>query len=84
MEEFTTLIKHGAVECRKEELCVRFDVLQDPKNVHAFWLYEVYKGEAGFAAHRETPHFKEFWAFKEAGAFAKEATINAGLKSVDF
>ena len=84
LEEFKVLIKHDALESRKEEGCVRFDVMQDAANEHVFHLYEVYVGQAGFAFHMASPHFAEFSKFKDSGAFANEPVVHAGLKSVDF
>ena len=36
--------------------CVRFDVLQDRSDPDRYYFYEVYHDEAGFEAHRQTPH----------------------------
>ena len=84
LEEFKVLIKHYAVESRKEEGCVRFDVMQDAANEHVIHLYEVYVGQAGFEFHMASPHFDEFLKFEKTGAFANEPVCNAGLKSIDF
>lgn len=37
--------------------CLRFDVIQDASDPNRIWLYEVYKDEAAFDAHRQAPHF---------------------------
>jgi quinol monooxygenase YgiN len=37
--------------------CLRFDVVQDPNDPDRVWLYEVYRDEAAFQAHTQTPHF---------------------------
>lgn len=36
---------------------LRFDVLQESEEPTRFLLYEVYRNEAGMAAHKETPHY---------------------------
>ena len=36
LEEFKVWIKHNATESRKEETCVRFDVMQNATNEHVF------------------------------------------------
>jgi autoinducer 2-degrading protein len=36
---------------------LRFDVLQQLDDPNRFVLYEVYKNEAGMAAHKATPHY---------------------------
>jgi quinol monooxygenase YgiN len=46
----------GAVNT--EPGCVRFDILQDDNDTNRLWLYEVYKDEAAFQAHQQTPHFR--------------------------
>jgi quinol monooxygenase YgiN len=37
--------------------CLRFDVVQDCNDPDRVWLYEVYRDEAAFQAHKQTPHF---------------------------
>ena len=44
----------------KEPGCLRFDVVQDPKDPNRIWLYEVYKDEAAFKEHTKTPHIKKW------------------------
>ena len=43
--------------CRDEPDCFRFDLHQDPEIPSRFYVYEVYRDEAGFQAHLKTPHF---------------------------
>ncbi|MEM8794598.1 MAG: putative quinol monooxygenase [Pseudomonadota bacterium] len=33
---------------------------RSPDNPNAFFVFELYRNEAGWAAHQETPHFKAF------------------------
>ena len=44
----------------REPACRHFDVCVDREDPHRFVLYEVYDDEAGFAAHRETPHYADY------------------------
>jgi autoinducer 2-degrading protein len=37
--------------------CLRFDVVQDTDDANRIWLYEVYRDEAAFEAHTQTPHY---------------------------
>jgi autoinducer 2-degrading protein len=37
--------------------CLRFDVIQDSNDPDRVWLYEVYRDEAAFEAHTQSPHF---------------------------
>ncbi len=50
---------------RHEPGCVRFDILRDDVNDNVFYIYEVYRDAAAYAAHQEAPYFKAFFA--EAG-----------------
>jgi autoinducer 2-degrading protein len=42
---------------RDEPGCLRFDVLQDTADPDRYFFYEVYRDEAAFQAHLQTPHF---------------------------
>ena len=42
---------------RDEPGCLRFDVVQDNTDPDKFFFYEVYKDEAAFKAHQQTPHY---------------------------
>ncbi|HYN18731.1 MAG TPA: putative quinol monooxygenase, partial [Actinomycetes bacterium] len=37
--------------------CLRFDVVRNSDDPDHYLFYEVYRDEAGFAAHRDTEHF---------------------------
>ncbi len=50
-------LPNGAAS-RKEPGVVRFDVVQDLEDPTRFVLVEVYRGEAGAAAHKETAHYR--------------------------
>lgn len=43
-----------------EPACLLYNANVDLENENLFCLYEVYTDEDAVAAHRETPHFKEF------------------------
>ena len=45
---------------RDEPACFRFDINVDPDVPSRFYLYEVYRDEAGFQAHLEAPHFQKW------------------------
>lgn len=53
--EEATRINHR--ESLKEEGVLRFDVLKDSDTPGRYYLYEVYRDEAGVAAHKETKHY---------------------------
>jgi autoinducer 2-degrading protein len=54
--------------------CRRFDILVDPVNPNRVCFYEIYDDEAAFLAHREMPHFKEYFAATENMIASKSAT----------
>ena len=43
-----------------EPACLVYNANVDPENENLYCLYEVYADEASVAAHRETPHFKQY------------------------
>jgi autoinducer 2-degrading protein len=45
---------------RDEPGCMRFDVLQDHADENHFFFHEVYRDEASFLAHQQTPHFQRW------------------------
>jgi autoinducer 2-degrading protein len=57
VDEFVeaTLANHRAT--RTEPGNVRFDVLRHATEPERFFLYEVYRDEAGFTAHQQTEHY---------------------------
>ena len=44
----------------REEGCLRFDVCLDPGDPGHVFLYEIYRDEAAFQVHLDSPHFKDF------------------------
>ena len=59
-DEFLPLMMENARASRGEPACSRFDVATDPERPGEVFLYEIYADEAGFAAHRETAHYRKF------------------------
>jgi (4S)-4-hydroxy-5-phosphonooxypentane-2,3-dione isomerase len=51
---------------RDEPGCLRFDVLQDREDPDRYYFYEVYRDEAAFQAHLETPHYARWRDASEA------------------
>ena len=57
-EPFIEAMLDDARDSVKDEPgCLRFDLIQDGGDPNKIWLYEVYKDEAAFEAHLQTPHF---------------------------
>ena len=51
------LIENAKGAVNDEPGCLRFDLIQDANDSNKVWLYEVYKDEAAFQAHTQSPHF---------------------------
>lgn len=56
-EEFIAATLENARQTRREPGNVRFDVLRGIKDDTQFFLYEMYRDEAAFAAHQQTEHY---------------------------
>ena len=56
-EKFLQAIEDDSIcSVRDEPRCLRFDVLQDREDPDRYYFYEVYRDEAAFQAHLQTPH----------------------------
>ena len=52
---------------------MRFDVLRSVEEPTKFALYEVYRDDAAFKAHQETPHYAR-WRWEINGLLAQPRT----------
>lgn len=64
-DRFIALSEGNHRGARTEPGNLRFDVLRDASDPDRFYLYEVYRDQAAFAVHQQTPHYL---AWKEAVA----------------
>ncbi|HEY2559805.1 MAG TPA: putative quinol monooxygenase [Caldimonas sp.] len=62
VDAFMKKLDENARNARMEPGCKQFEVLVDPNDRTKIMLYEVYKDEAAFEAHQQTPHFKKYIA----------------------
>ena len=63
VDQFLEVIEDDSIcSVRDEPGCVRFDVLQDTSDPLQYYFYEVYRDEAGFQAHTQTPHLARWRA----------------------
>ncbi len=53
------LLRTNAEASRAEPGCLEFSVYREIDDPRAFLLYERYKDEVAFQAHRRTPHFED-------------------------
>ncbi len=58
--ELEALLFGMAPHCRKEPGNLRWDVWRDQAKADRYVLDELYIDNAAVAAHRETPHFKDY------------------------
>lgn len=61
-EELKALLFGMAAACRAEPGNLRWDVWRDQADVGRFVLDELYADNAAVTAHRETPHFRNYFA----------------------
>ena len=65
-EEFLAGIAANAeASVRDEPGCLRFDVSSVEGDEHRFVLYELYADAEAFAAHKASPHFRQWRAVAE-------------------
>jgi autoinducer 2-degrading protein len=69
-EAFLSATLPNARATRQEPGNLRFDVLRSRGEPDRFLLYEVYRDEAGMAAHKETTHYVQ-WRDEVAGWMAE-------------
>ena len=60
VERFREITLENAEASRREEGCVRFDVLQQVDDPTRFTFIEIFKSEADGVIHRESNHFKKW------------------------
>ena len=60
VEELKKLLLGMAPHCRAEPGNLRWDVWQDQSQPDRYVLDELYLDDAAVAAHRETPHYKDY------------------------
>lgn len=76
-EAFLAAIEDDSIcSVRDESACERFDVLQDRSDPDRYYFYEVYHDEAGFEAHKQTPHLAR-WSEAAKACLAESSAIRA-------
>jgi quinol monooxygenase YgiN len=68
--DFIAATTENAAASLKEPGCVRFDVIQETADPAHFELLEIYRDQAGHAAHRESTHYNA-WAERAADMLAE-------------
>ena len=53
------IIRQSLPQAQKEPWVHAFQIHQSTAEPEKFFFYEVFRDEAGFASHQQTPHFKE-------------------------
>ncbi len=72
-EELLTALRENAAASILEPGCLRFDVVADAGDPDRVSLYELYRDEAAFDAHKATPHFARW---REVAAACVEEQAN--------
>ena len=81
-EDYLKAVLENAQGAVKDEPgCVRFDVIQDGGDANRIWVYEVYKDEAAFHAHTQSPHFAKTRATAAGKDWTEEGPTRAGRGS---
>ena len=65
VEDFIQASRINHENSIKEPMNFRFDVLQYKEDPTQFLLYEAYESNEGAAAHKDTEHYKTWWATVE-------------------
>jgi len=60
VERFREVTLENAEASRREEGCVRFDVLQQTGDSTRFTFIEMFRSEEAGTSHKETSHFKKW------------------------
>ncbi|MBX4870531.1 MULTISPECIES: putative quinol monooxygenase [Rhizobium] len=79
--ELRTLLSAMRVRSRAEPGNLRWDIWRDKANHDRFVLDELYADDAAVAAHRDTPHFKDYAA--RIGDLADRTPITLDPVEVD-
>jgi quinol monooxygenase YgiN len=61
-DELKALLDGMRPHCRAEPGNLRWDVWKDQAQADRYVLDELYRDDAGVAAHRQTPHFQDYLA----------------------
>lgn len=56
------ILENAEAAVRDEEDCLQFQVLTAENEPDTYFFYEVYRDAGGLEKHRETPHYKKYWA----------------------
>ncbi|MFW9922174.1 MAG: putative quinol monooxygenase [Candidatus Thorarchaeota archaeon] len=59
-QDFIKATLDNAKNTRSEPMNLRFDFLQHTEVSNQFFLYEVYKDQSGFDAHKQTEHYQRW------------------------
>lgn len=60
LQETKSLLTEMAVNSRKEQTCIQYDLHQDKENPALFIFHEIWKNETGLALHETQPYLQNF------------------------
>jgi quinol monooxygenase YgiN len=76
IDDFLAAMKIDVEGTRKEEGCVKFDLLKGEGD-GVYHFYEVYKDSNAAAVHKETAHYKAWADFKASGGVESQEVAKA-------
>jgi quinol monooxygenase YgiN len=74
-EAAVDLMRRMAQAVRSEPGLLLFQIHRSPANDHQFMIYELFTDDAAFAAHQETPHFKDLIVNQALPKLAKRERV---------
>jgi quinol monooxygenase YgiN len=69
------LMRRMAEAVKSEPGLLLFQIHRSPANDHQFMIYELFTDDAAFAAHQETPHFKDLIVKQALPKLAKRERV---------
>ena len=82
IDEFLKVIEEDVAGSRKEEGCLRFDVLRASET--RFFFYEAYVDAAAVDMHKAQPHFKLWSDFKASGGVKSSVSTKGSFAEWGF
>lgn len=72
ISDFKEALEFNSTNSRKEEGCLRFDVMQDKSDPTKFVFYEAYVDQDALTFHKTTAHYKKWADFKSSGGVVSQ------------
>ena len=73
ISDFKEALEFNSTNSRKEEGCLRFDVMQNKSDPTKFVFYEVYVDQDALTLDKTTAHYKKWADFKRSGGVVSQS-----------